>query len=131
MKALNYISILLLFVDFTSFQTSESKIADFLYQKWVYNDSQNGNLIYESKRNFNKSKSGIEFKEDGTLMRKQNSGWCGTPPIEFETVSGTWNYISDSIIEIEFKDWSGFRKDTLQVIELTEFKLTLKPIHSF
>ena len=106
MKTLKYISILLLFVVFASFQITVSKTSSFLYQKWIYKDYQNGNLVYESKRKFKKDKSGIEFKENGTVIRKQNSGWCGTPPIDFEIVSGTWKNISDSLIEVECKDWS-------------------------
>ncbi|SEL99495.1 hypothetical protein SAMN04487910_3844 [Aquimarina amphilecti] len=130
MKFLNYISILFLFFVFTSFQITEPKTPDFLYQKWIYNYYQNGNLIYKSKRKFKKDKSGIEFKENGTIIRKQNSGWCGTPPINFEIVSGTWKNVSDSLIKIEYKDWSGIRNDTLQIIELSKSKLILKPIYT-
>ena len=130
MKILNYIVIFSLFLAFTSFQINESKTSDFLYQKWVYKDYQNGNMIYESKRKFKKDKSGIEFKENGTITLKQNSGWCGTPPIDFEIVSGTWKNISDSLLEIEYKDWSGIKKDTLQIIELSKSELTLKPIYT-
>ncbi|MAL58602.1 MAG: hypothetical protein CMC14_00990 [Flavobacteriaceae bacterium] len=130
MRILNYIAILILSIIFTSFQITESKVSDFLFQKWIYEDYQNGNLIYESKRNFKKDKPGIEFKENGAITRKQNSGWCGTPPIVYETVYGTWKNVSDSLLEIEYKDWSGLRKDTLQIIELTKSKLTLKPIYT-
>jgi hypothetical protein len=130
MKTPKYISILLLFVVFASFQITESKTSSFLYQKWIYKDYQNGNLVYESKRKFKKDKRGIEFKENGTIMRKQNSSWCGTPPIDYEIVAGTWKKISDSIIEIEYKNWGGIKKDTLQIIKLSKSELTLKPIYT-
>lgn len=129
MKILNYIAILTLFAVFTSFQVTESKTSDFLFQKWIYEDYKNGNLIYESKRNFKKGRPGIEFTSNGTITRKQNSGWCGTPPIDFEIVSGTWKNISDSVVEIEYKYWGGLAKDTLQIVELTKSKLILKPIY--
>ena len=79
MKTLLYKSILFLFVVFTSFQIPKSKIPDFLFQKWIYVNYQNGNQIYESQLKFEKDKPAIEFKEDGTILKKQNSGWCGTP----------------------------------------------------
>ncbi|WP_298545885.1 hypothetical protein [uncultured Aquimarina sp.] len=130
MKIPNYILILILFGVFSSFQGSESKSSDFLFQKWVYKDYQNENLVYESKRKFKKDKSGFEFISNGTIIRKQNSGWCGTPPIDYEIVSGTWKNISDSVLEIKYKYWGGLAKDTLKIVELTKSKLILKPIYT-
>ncbi len=130
MKILNYIAILGLSLIFTSFCITESKTSEFLYQKWIYEDYQNGNLIYESKRQFKKDKPGIEFKVNRTITRKQNSGWCGTPPIEYEIVYGTWKTISDTVIEMEYKNWKGLTKDTLQIVSLTKSKLILKPIYT-
>ena len=130
MKTLLYKSILFLFVVFTSFQIPKSKIPDFLFQKWIYVNYQNGNQIYESKRKFEKDKPAIEFKENGTILKKQNSGSCGTPPIDYEIVSGTWKSISDSLIELEYQNWRGQVKDTLQIIALSKSKLIIKPVYT-
>ena len=130
MKILTYISILALFLIFTSFHTTESQTSDYLIQKWVYEDYDSGKLIYKSNRKFIDDRPGIEFKENGELIRRQNSGWCGTPPIDYELASGTWIYISDSILVIEYKNWSGLIKDTMQIIELSKSKLTLKSIYT-
>ena len=70
---------LMFFVVFTSFQITKYQTPDFLFQKWIYVNYQNGNQIYESQLKFEKDKPAIEFKEDGTILKKQNSGWCGTP----------------------------------------------------
>ena len=130
MKILKYIAILTLFVAFASFHKTDSNPSDFLYQKWIYEDYQNGNKIYASNRKFMKDKPGIEFKENGSILRKQNSGWCATPPIDYVIVSGTWENISDSVLVIEYKSWSGLIKDTLQIIELSKSKLILKSIYT-
>ena len=129
MKILKYIVILGLCLTFSSFYKPESKTSEFLFQKWVYENYENDNLTYESRWKFKKHKPGIEFKENGTIIRKQNSSWCGNE-IEFETVSGKWKKISESLLEIEYKNWSGMNKDTLQIVELTKSKLIVKPIHT-
>ena len=130
MKTLPYISLAILFVVFTSFQITKSKIPAFLFQKWIYEGYENGNQIYESKLKFEKDKPAIEFKQDGTIQKKQNSGWCGTPPIDYEIVSGSWKSISDSLLEIEYKNWIGQVKDTIQIIALSKSKLILKPVYT-
>ena len=129
MKILKYIIILFLCLAFISFNKTESNNSNFLFQKWVYEKYDNDNLIYQSKRKFKKDKPGIEFKENGTINRKQNSSWCGTE-IEYETVSGTWKNISDSLFVIEYKNWNGRNIDTLQIVELTKTKLAVKPIYT-
>ncbi|MDW5289627.1 hypothetical protein [Formosa sp. PL04] len=130
MKIINYIAIFSLIVIFSSFQITSLKTSDLLFQKWVYEGYQNGNLLYESQLDFTEDKAGIEFKNNGTLSLKQNSGSCGTPPITYKTISGTWKNISDSILEIEYKNWSGLTKDTLQIVNVSKTKLTLKQIHT-
>ncbi len=130
MMILKYISILLLAIFFASFQKDESTKFDFLIQKWVYKNYEKGKFIYESNRKFKKDKAGIEFKENGTIIKQQNSGWCGTPPIEYENVTGTWKKISDSLIVLEYKNWAGSNKDTMKIIEISKSKLTLKWIYT-
>ena len=125
MKNLKYISIIVLFVLFTSFNKTESKSSEYLFQKWVFENFKSDKVTYESKRKFHKHKPGIEFKENGIISKKQNSSWCGTE-IEYETVSGTWKKISDSLLAIEYENWNGKNKDTLQIVKLTKSKLIIK-----
>jgi hypothetical protein len=130
MKILIFLSISLLFGVLASFQRVELQTSDYLIQKWVYADYENGNMIYRSMRKFKKDRPGIEFKDNGILKRRQNSKWSAAPPIDYELVSGTWKSISDSLIEMEYENWSGLIKDTLQIIELSESKLVLKSFYN-
>ncbi|WP_299121832.1 hypothetical protein [uncultured Winogradskyella sp.] len=128
MKVFYYITFISLFLICSSFQITQFKSKDFLFQKWVYEDFENNTMILKSKRNYKRDKFGIEFSENGTLERKQNANWCGTGQIEFEIVSGTWKHISESDLEIKYKDWRGSVIDTLQIVQLTKSKLALKII---
>lgn len=129
MKILTNLSILFLFSLFTSFNSIDIQNSDALFQKWVYKEYDNGNQIFESKLKFDADKSGIEFKKNGQITKHQNSGWCGTPPIDYELASGTWENISDSVLVLQYKTWRGLTKDTLQIIELSKSKLTLKKFY--
>ena len=113
-KILNLVVISGVFITFSSFHKHKIETSNYLFQKWIYQDFQNDKIIYESKLKFDKNKSGIEFYQNKTITLHQNIGWCGTPPIEYETIKGNWSSISDSLIEIEYKNWNGLKNIPLK-----------------
>lgn len=129
-KIINLIIILGVFITFSSFHKHKSETSNYLFQKWVYHDFDDNNLIYKSEIKFNKNKPGLEFYQNKTITIRQNIGWCATPPIEYETIKGSWSSITDSLIEIEYKNWNGLKKDTLKIIKISKSTLILKPIFS-
>ena len=66
--------------------TDIKKDGDLLLQVWTYERFKNETITYESHIKFPKNVHGMQFKENGVLKVKQNTGWCGTPPIQYETV---------------------------------------------
>lgn len=50
---------------------------------------------------------GYEFKSGGTLIERQNAGWCGTPPITYADYSGSWSVINDTLILVNVSYWGG------------------------
>ena len=125
-----YITIVALFTVLSSFNKIESEISPFLFQNWIYENYQNGDQSFISKDRFQKDKPGIAFNENGTIVKRQNSGWCGTPPITYENVNGTWKEISESLLEIQYESWNGRNVDTLQIVAITKEKLVLRHIYT-
>jgi hypothetical protein len=114
---------------FSILSTSCINESNQLYQTWVPVEYKNDSAIYESKWDFDENKSGIEFNSDGTLKYKRNGSYCGTPPITYEIVSGNWNSISDSLLELNIKPKSKYKKqlkDTFKIVEISKSKLVLK-----
>jgi hypothetical protein len=49
---------------------------------------------------------GYVFKENGKLIHRANSSFCGTPPIITADFEGTWNVDGD-VVEVEVNFWGG------------------------
>jgi len=70
---------------------------------------------------------GIKFKTGNKLIERQNSGWCGTPPIVTADYEGTWMWI-DSNVNIKVGYWGGTADLTWKVIQLTDQKLVISVV---
>jgi hypothetical protein len=107
-----------------SFSGSNDKIS--LEKVWVYDSYEDGTYTYISKKKFDKDKSGYEFMKDSIIKVRQNSGWCGTPPIDYEIVRGKWSMASDSILRIEHPVLGSKTTLKLKILKLTQKELVLK-----
>jgi hypothetical protein len=66
--------------------------------------------------------SGITFKQNGDLIER-TSGWCGTPPLTYFNVEGTFTLEND-LISISKESYPAFYG--WKILELTEEKLVVK-----
>lgn len=66
--------------------------------------------------------SGITFKQNGDLIERA-SGWCGTPPLTYFNVEGTFTLEND-LISISKESYPAFYG--WKILELTEKKLVVK-----
>lgn len=99
---------------------------------WVYNNSESWNReyvgVYVKANSFKKNESGMAFRANGKMVKRQNESWCGTPPIIYKNYTGKWEVIDNSIVAIEYKFWgNGLQKARLRVVSLNDD--TLKVIH--
>jgi len=67
---------------------------------------------------------GITFKPGNKLVQRQNSGWCGTPPIVTSDYEGTWTW-NDSLVNITVGYWGGTADLTWKVLTLNDQKLVI------
>ena len=68
-----------------------------------------------------------KFIDDGTVIERQNAGFCGTPPITYTDNTGTWTIINDNLIRIKVPYWGGTLNYRLEIVSLDE--TTLKVIY--
>ena len=117
--------VLLTFFALYSCQKDEMTVLsgnDDLVGTWVkpeYNDTL---ITYSKANNLIANEPGYTFKTGNTLICRQNSGWCGTPPITTADYEGTWSW-NDSIVTINTSYWGGKVEFSLKVISLTYQKL--------
>jgi hypothetical protein len=73
---------------------------------------------------------GFTFQEDGTFIERKNSGWCGTPPIAYANFDGTWEVVSDSLLDITVGYWGGMMTYQIRIISVTGENLAMKYLYN-
>ena len=86
-------------------------------------------ITYTRVNNLVENQYGIAFKESNKLVERQNSGFCGTPPITTADYEGTWSW-NDSIVNITVGFWGGTIDRTWRIITLNNQKLVVSVIKS-
>lgn len=104
------------------------EINDSIVGVWVLEAYENDASYLSSKKVLEKDKPGYIFYENGKLLERKNSGWCGTPPISYSNFDGTWTKISTNLYEIEVGYWGGTTIYQLEILSLTETELRYKII---
>ncbi|HLP53579.1 MAG TPA: hypothetical protein VK151_01050 [Fluviicola sp.] len=129
MRAIRFIFAAVILCSVSSFVSTTEK-HDPLIGTWVYAeyDEQEEAMIYTKASSFEEDKPGIEFKASGKLVKRQNVGWCGTPPIDYGNNDGTWKQTSDSIITISYHYWGGTAEEDWQIVQVSDTKLMVKQL---
>jgi len=106
---------------------------DPLIGTWVFSSYQPDINAYEFKAMaaLDKDLPGFIFLENGQLVSRQNSGWCGTPPVVYGDFSGEWQYLNDSTLYVITAYWgteiNGQKLENIYLIlELAGDRLVLK-----
>lgn len=95
---------------------------------WIIKKYEDSVITYKSLANMPGDSGVYQFKSGGRLTVKQNSSWCGTEPIHYEMVNGTWNTIADSVIRLEYPYWGGIAVTDFHVINISDSELYVKII---
>lgn len=101
---------------------SDNKIIGF----WVRSGHHSQFTKYQRKSAFAEDKPGVAFKEGGQFLKRQNSGWCGTPPITYSNDTGTWTRTSDSTVTIRYTYWGGELEEDWLIGELGDKTMHVK-----
>ena len=91
---------------------------------WVNPQYSDTLVIYSRVDNLIENEPGYSFKPGNTLICRQNSGWCGTPPITTADYGGTWSW-SDSVVDIKTAYWGGKSEFQWKIISLTDKELVI------
>lgn len=72
---------------------------------------------------------GFIIREDGTFTERKNAGWCGTPPISYDNFEGTWEALSDSLLDITVGYWGGTITYQMRIVSLDEQYLRIRYLY--
>ncbi len=96
---------------------------------WVRQGTEQEEVILERSPALNDSLYGFTFMENGTFIERKNAGWCGTPPITYANFDGTWNALSDSLIEITVGYWGGMMNYQIRITSLEPGELRIRYLY--
>ena len=98
-----------------------------LIGSWIDPQYTDTIITYTRAGDLVENQYGITFKPGNKLIERQNSGWCGTPPIVTADYEGTWTW-NDSIVNISVGYCGGTADLTWKVIQLNDQKLVISVI---
>jgi len=106
----------------------ESGTSD-LIGSWIDPQYSDTVITYSRAEHLAENQYGITFQSENQLIERQNSGFCGTPPIVTADYQGTWTS-HDSIVNISVGFWGGTIDRSWRIISLDNHKLVISEIKS-
>lgn len=91
---------------------------------WINPSYIDSTIILEKSSDLKDNEYGIKFMDNGTLIERKNSGFCGTPPIYYTDYNGTWS-IKDSLIQVSVDFWGGKENYKLRLVSVDNNKLKI------
>ncbi len=90
---------------------------------WNYSEYRDNSSVFTRNDQFIDNHC-YKFNSDGTMTERQNSGSCGTPPINYADYSGSWTILNDTLIQITVGYWGGTTKYKLDIEQIDSHSLT-------
>ncbi len=95
---------------------------------WNYSEYRDNSSVFTRNDQFIDNHC-YKFNNDGTMTERQNSGFCGTPPISYADYSGSWTILNDTLIQITVGYWGGTKKYKLDIEQIDTKTLTASFIY--
>ena len=95
---------------------------------WIYDSQIEVLQQYDKHKDFKRAKPGIAFLPEGKLLKRQNAGWCGTPPVSYKNFDGAWEWADDQVVNITYAFWGGTIKESWKIVELKDDKLIIESL---
>ncbi len=94
---------------------------------WLYSgyDADNQIDIYCKADSLHGDRPGYRFAENDQLFVR-TSGWCGTPPLTFYNVEGSWHADTNTLLRIERDGFGELWIYTMEIISLSDEELRIK-----
>jgi hypothetical protein len=116
---------LLIFIVFFACENNQEIIIDknnLLYGAWVEPSYDNETIAFKRETTLPKEAYGVAFSKD-LVFTEKTSGWCGTPPLTFFEIEGTFQ-LENTLISISTQSYP--RNYAWRILALTKDKLVVK-----
>ena len=79
---------------------------------------EDGITLFSRSGELDQDRYGFIFQNNGSFTERKNSGWCGTPPIAYDNFEGTWEPLSDTLLNITVAYWGGTLTYQMHIVSL-------------
>jgi len=97
---------------------------------WIEDGYNGDTLLMNRSGKLVSDRYGFTIEEDGTFIEHKNSGWCGTPPVSYDDFDGTWEAVSDSLLDIKVAYWGGVMTYQIRIVSVGGARLAIRYLYS-
>ena len=97
---------------------------------WVEDGYKGDTLLLQRSGALDNDKYGFTINDDGSFIERKNAGWCGTPPITYDSFDGTWEAVSDSLLDITVAYWGGMMTYQMRIVSLDAEALAIRYLYT-
>jgi hypothetical protein len=97
---------------------------------WVVDGQKGDTILLQSRGGLDNEKYGFTINDDGSFIEMKNSGWCGTPPIAYDSFEGSWEAVSDSLLDITVAYWGGMMTYQIRIVSLDAEELAIRYLYT-
>ena len=97
---------------------------------WIEDGYTDDVLNLDRADKLDPSKYGFSIEDDGAFIEHKNSGWCGTPPIAYDSFDGAWEAVSDSLLEVTVGYWGGIMTYQIRIVSLDNENLSIRYLYA-
>lgn len=97
---------------------------------WIEDSFKGDTLLLDRSGKLAADRYGFTIKEDGTFIEHKNAGWCATPPITYDNFDGTWEAVSDSLLNITVAYWGGVMTYQIRIVYVDGARLAIRYLYS-
>jgi hypothetical protein len=95
---------------------------------WTYSHSTVDAYVYSRVQDFTQT-NGYRFNQDGTLIERNLSGFCATPPVSYSDYSGSWTILKENLILVNRTNFDGPKSYKLEIELVTTDSLKVIQIN--
>jgi hypothetical protein len=96
---------------------------------WVEEGYVDDVLVLDRAGELDPGRYGFIIREDGSFLERKNEGWCGTPPISYDNFEGSWEALSDSLLEITVGYWGGTMSYQMRIVRVDSEQLGIRYLY--
>lgn len=97
---------------------------------WIDDGYRGDTLWLKRAGELDKLKYGFTIEDDGTFIERKNVGWATTLNVPLDDYEGTWEAVSDSLINITVAFWGGMMTYQIRIISVDEEDLAIQYLYS-